>query len=175
MAYSSIEMQKVIPLRNNDYYDYLTYHIEQAQNRIWANIFIVNALQGDDPELAVRNLCKLLGAATYRGVDVRILVGDSNRTIPIKGSNFVSASLMKLYKVRVQKVKSTERSSTHDKFVLIDNDLVLVGSHNWTHRAFNLSEEDSIGVYSEDLSKRMRDQFLQEWNAAKLKGGTNEG
>jgi phosphatidylserine/phosphatidylglycerophosphate/cardiolipin synthase-like enzyme len=166
MSWPAVRFERAIPLRNRDYYDYLVHQIRSAQRRVWASIFIVNPLRGSDPNLDVRQLFSELVLASRHAVDVRILVGDSHQTIGIRESNMVARKLLQLRGLLARCHRAPERSSTHEKYVIVDEDLCILGSHNWTHRAFNESQEDSLAVRSADLVLRLETSFLRAWQAS---------
>lgn len=174
--YDAVTLDRVVPLRNKDYYWYLLARVRQARRRIWASIFIVDVSRVGDPNRDVRKLLKEIAYARFRGLDVRILTGDSNTTVSIKQINMIARKFMWIRAVNARRYRPLEKSSTHDKFVIIDEDIVILGSHNWTDRAFNHNEEDSLGIRSANLARLMEPEFLPnwEWSGAPMHGPEGE-
>ncbi len=52
---------------------------------------------------------------------------------------------------------------THSKFMLIDGEVVVVGSNNWTFHSFNLNREASVIVKNVELASKFSDVFYQDW------------
>jgi len=161
--FEGLPVQKAIPLFDNDYYPFLLSKIRNATWRVWASIFIVNVQRDDDKNKQVRLLLQALSEAKDTGVSVRLLIGDSSTSAGIRYSNMVSRSYARHLGVRVKRHQGAEESSSHDKFVLIDNELIILGSHNWTERAFNESFEDSVAIYSEPMCKLKELEFHDHW------------
>lgn len=161
----AVRLESAIPLRNSDYYTYLTGRIRAAKRRVFASVFIINVHRAQDPDLRVRHLLRTLRIAAAQAIDVRVVVGDSSGTMGIRETNEVARRLMVLWNIRCRKHLLTGDHSMHEKVVIVD-DVVMVGSHNWTHRAFGESEEESLAVESPHLVLRMEQLFLDQWRAA---------
>ncbi len=165
MGFSAYEIDKVVTLRNEQYFTFLNGMIQKARKRIWAAIFIVNPTVEDDYFLTIRNLLKILTYALWRNVDVRVLIGQSE-AFGISTANETAFSYLHHLGVPVRKFIGQYRRSMHSKYVVIDDELLICGSHNWTPGAANLHEEDSIAVFSEEMNLLLRDEFISHWQYA---------
>jgi phosphatidylserine/phosphatidylglycerophosphate/cardiolipin synthase-like enzyme len=158
--------EKAISLRNENYHYYLLEKIKKAKYRIYATSFIINSLIKNDVELKIRNLIKVLAYAKWQNVDVKIMFGNSQNST-ISTANETTAHYMKELGLSVKRYESSYRKSLHSKYVIIDDDLIMIGSHNWSEGAFSKHNEYSIAVYSKELNTILNDEFHKLWNNAK--------
>lgn len=161
-AFTAHHVDAVIPLFDELYHAFLRRSIAAAKLRIWASIFIVNPGIGQDLEERVRSLVQALGAKRHMGLDVRIVLGASKTNQDIQGANLVALRYLRSCGVPA-KLYRAAKSSTHAKYVLIDEDLAVVGSHNWSHNAFSASAEDSLAIRSRDHVEALAREFLKVW------------
>lgn len=122
--------------------------IVQARRRIWiASPYFVP----DSPARVA------LQHAALRGVDVRVLLpGMADHTLPWL-SSFSYYPAMRQAGVRLYRM---EEGFMHQKVLLVDNDLALVGSINFDHRSFLLNFEHGVLVQDEEFALRVQ-QMLQ--------------
>lgn len=161
-AYGALAIDRVVPLCDDLYYDYLTRAIERARFRIWAAVFIVNPTRGQDPELKVRGLLDSLGAKTAMGLDVRVIVGVSDSTEDIQLTNEVALGYLQELGVPARPYRAAKHSM-HAKYVIVDERLCMIGSHNWSHNAFTSNVEDSLAIESAEHAHLLARRFLTLW------------
>ena len=166
MKFPAFEISKALPLRNKDYFIFLLDAISAARFRIWATIFLVDITVLSDQRLYVRKLINNLVYANWRNVDVRLILGKSKIAPLIQNMNLTSARYIKDKGINVRIFHSAEDSSTHSKYVIIDHDLIILGSHNWSHGGFSQYIEDSIAVHSKNLCRNLEEEFLESWNSS---------
>jgi len=87
----------------------------------------------------VTELVADLEAAAGSGIDVRVLLDE-------EGSG-VQSVVDALNAAGVQASLDSPRTTTHNKLLVVDDE-VLVGSHNWTGSALQYNHEDSVLVHS---------------------------
>lgn len=133
-----------------------------AQSRVWACIFLVDPRPSSDPDLRVRRLLKALADAAYRGLDVRLLVPWS-ATPPIAIANRTAIAYAHTLGVPARLASERAHEGSHSKYLVIDDDCSVIGSHNWTGRAFGLDAEDSLCLWSRDLAAELTDLFDTAW------------
>lgn len=125
-------------------------------------MFIVDTNRGHDPDLEVRELLKLLAYKSWMGIDVRIIIGDSPDNLDIKGMNAIARHFLQQKGINARRYQGPKKS-THNKFLIIDDNSVIIGSHNWTANAFSRSVEDSIAIQSSGLVAELSKKFLTSW------------
>jgi phosphatidylserine/phosphatidylglycerophosphate/cardiolipin synthase-like enzyme len=162
-AYSVVS---TVPLQGEDYLPYILDKIDSARTRIWASIFIIDARIQNDPFRSVRSAIEKLAYAAWRNVDVRVVVGSA--TIEeIYIACLTSAYYMKKQGINVRQYASLgKRKSTHSKYLLFDDDLVVIGSNNWEHEAFHGAVESSLAVESQGLAESLSREFSAVWQTS---------
>lgn len=103
--------------------------------------------------------------ASYRGVDVRIMVPhypDDKRFILTCNR----ASYEKLMKANIRIYEYY--GFLHSKAVIIDDDQCIIGTNNLDYRSLVINFETSVSVISEDFNKKMKDIFLEDQKNSRL-------
>lgn len=155
-----------VPLQGEDYLPYVLNKIDSAESRVWASIFIIDAGIQNDVFRSVRTLIEKLTYASWRNVDVRVVLGTADIT-DIYVACLTSAYYMKKQGIPVKQYASTgKRKSTHSKYMLFDNDLVIVGSNNWTHESFHQAINSSLAVESEGLNASLASEYDAIWQTS---------
>lgn len=139
------------------YYERLLDLLPRANRSVYVVMFVMK-YDPREPRDPVNNLLNLLADLKRRGVDVRIIVDDEtyesypatieflkNNTIPVK-------------------LDESRGRTTHSKIVIIDDDYVFLGSHNWTESALTRNHETSLLVRSRELVSRLKEYFNNIWN-----------
>lgn len=156
----------VIPLQVENYLPYVLAQIDSAKTRIWASIFIVDARTHKDEYDSVRTLIEKLSYAQWRNVDVRVVIGTA-KIVDIYVACLASAYYMKKQGIPVKQYATTgKRKSTHSKYMLFDNDLVVIGSNNWTHESFHQAVNSSLAVESDGLNASLANEFDAIWQTS---------
>ena len=141
--------------------------LQRAWHRALCSIFIVDADPARDPDLRVESLLYELECCVWRGVDTRLLIGGSHENLEIAQTAFTAVRLARQHHVPARwlsRVGGTRGS--HVKLVVAD-DNVLIGSHNWSGGAFSGQIQDSTVVTSAPLAARLASFFSSQWSRAK--------
>jgi len=147
--------------------DALLAEVETARKRLWGCYFIVGIAVSGDPHRLVRDLGDALCRAASRGVDVRMLM-DDYRTADGLPLNQVAAHYLASRTVQVRLFQSARHSSTHSKYLLIDDDVQIVGSGNLSHGALSTNLEMALRVESPDLLRWLGERFLYNWELGSI-------
>jgi len=78
----------------------------------------------------------------------------------ITTSNFINRTLSEL---NIQTKKWSSRKTLHTKLTLIDNQIAILGSHNYTMNAFTINYEVSVIIREEAVVKRLNQYFENLW------------
>jgi phosphatidylserine/phosphatidylglycerophosphate/cardiolipin synthase-like enzyme len=100
----------------------------------------------DVPECSVQKFNHAIMEASKRGVKVRALVNNS-----------IMPTILQLEKLKVKRVGT--KKLMHVKMIIIDRKTVVIGSHNFTYRAFEINHETSIIVEDKIVVDRLLDYF----------------
>lgn len=164
-----IASTKVGLLADNEYARVTRLLCRKARRRVYANVFIVELVAAEAGANGVLKLLSELRDANARGVDVRLLIGGSKSNTDIQ--DMTEGSWMHCRRLGIParlKALESERSD-HKKLVVID-DHVLVGSHNWSPGAFGDQIQDSVIVEDERLACFFAHQFAEDWRASEKVG-----
>jgi len=150
-----------------DYFDVLSASIRSARTRIWATQFSLNMQVVPDGHLQVRSIARALAGAASRGVDVRILAGgNARRPLTQPAGNDLTLAFLQILGVDARGYTTKAAGGSHAKYVLVDADLVLVGSHNWSPRAFGAGVDSTLAVKSETAAEEIATVFERAWKRA---------
>jgi phosphatidylserine/phosphatidylglycerophosphate/cardiolipin synthase-like enzyme len=146
-----------ILLTNEDYFPALLKGIDEAQSEIFMSIFSFKAgvHKNSYPDRILGHLAK----AVKRGVKVIVILettGGGSDELSVQ--NRQTGKLLEETGVRVY--FDSPRKTTHTKLVVIDERLVILGSHNLTQSALKHNNEISILMERPNLAKRARNYML---------------
>ena len=144
-------------LINENYFPALLKAIDEAQSEIFMSIFSfkTDVHKNSYPDRILGHLAK----AVKRGVNVKVILETTGR-----GDDELSAQNRQTGKLLEEKgVKvyfDSPRTTTHTKLIVIDESVVILGSHNLTQAALKYNNEISIMLARPDLAKRARNYML---------------
>lgn len=160
MQQNFFQTDTAILLSDHDYYKFLMDKIDKARNYIYASIFIINI--ADDEGLKIRALLDKLKYAKWKGVDVKLIIGHSQKNVIIDMYDRVSFEFLKS-SIPIKFADPDDDYSLHSKYVVIDDEITIAGSHNWERKAFFKNKEDSIATYSRDVALELKHEFNKLW------------
>lgn len=109
--------------------------------------------------LPTEGLLKALHVAALAHVDVRLLIP---RRSDSKMLTFASGSYIAECLKSGMKIYFYEPGMLHSKMILVDNELVTVGSTNFDFRSFECNFESNVFIYSEEVNRLMSDIFMAD-------------
>jgi phosphatidylserine/phosphatidylglycerophosphate/cardiolipin synthase-like enzyme len=146
-----------ILLTNEDYLPALLKAIDEAQSEIFMSFFSFKAgvHKNSYPDRILGHLAK----AVKRGVNVKVILETTGRLgDELNAQNRQTGKLLEEKGVKVY--FDSPRTTTHTKLVVIDERLIILGSHNLTQSALKYNNEISIMLSKPDLAKRARNYML---------------
>ena len=142
-------MQNIIPIISNKFPAAVIPLIEQSKTKISILVFDWRWYPQD-----IGSSIQLFNNAIIRkasqGVKIKAILRE-NTTARILKENNVKA-----------KIKDFDRL-IHTKLMLIDEEITIIGSHNYTKNAFEKNLECSILVFSKKLNKELSVYFENLW------------
>lgn len=158
------------------YRDVLIGLIDHASARLLCSVFIVDitptaptraAVRGD--ELAIDDVLQRMAAAAWRGADVRLLIGGSRDNIALAEAAAAARTRAMALGLPCRWLTSHAVRGSHCKMVIAD-DNVLSGSHNWSSGALigTRQTQDSVLVASRDLAAVLAARFETQWSTAEV-------
>lgn len=128
---------EVIPLINEQYFEVVHNALANARDSIYVVMFVINP--ASEP---VDTLLKDLSAAQARGVKVHLIVDNSS------GEDWAyrmsRETVERLREKGVDARYGPKGVKTHDKLIVIDDRVIILGAHNWTKAAFLVNDETSV-------------------------------
>jgi phosphatidylserine/phosphatidylglycerophosphate/cardiolipin synthase-like enzyme len=160
---SSVAYQTVV-LTNEDYFPVLLEAIDKAQKEIMISMFSFKTglRKNTYPDIILSHLAD----AVKRGVKVIVILERTGRkSDELDIQNRQTGRLLTEKGVNV--FFDSPRKTTHTKLVVIDQRLLIMGSHNFTQSALKYNNEISILLESPDMAKNVRDYMLKIIKEAK--------
>jgi len=136
-------------LNDEKYLYYILNRIKSAKREI--DIIMFSIYKSEKTSELIDELIN----ARNRGVMVRVILEEE------VGSNILAQSKLSSKNVLV---KFHDSKKTHNKFVIID-DTVIVGSHNWTDKALFENKESSIALANKLVVEEEKRYFETLWGA----------
>lgn len=150
------------PMIDGAYFAEMLAIIERSQKRCLCSIFIVDHNLRNDERQLVDQLLLALSAATWRGVDVRLIVGGSRTNRRILETVLMAWERAKDLNIDTRLAAASEDYNTHVKLVVADQSVVN-GSHNWSGSLTGAQTQDSIVVESPALAAYLSRYFDEQW------------
>ena len=110
-------------------------------------------------------ITKALVAARHRGVRIRVIVPGKNTDSD--AARFASKAGWGPLLLAGVEIHEYEPTMFHNKMLIVDRELVSVGSTNFDLRSFRLNDEASLNVYDRDFAQRMTDVFESDLKPTK--------
>jgi cardiolipin synthase len=110
-------------------------------------------------------ITKALIAARHRGVRIRVVVPGKNTDSD--AARFASKAGWGPLLLAGVEIYEYEPTMFHNKMLIVDRELVSVGSTNFDLRSFRLNDEASLNVYDRDFASRMTDVFESDLKPTK--------
>ena len=132
---------------------FFVHSLNSAKDRIWitAPYFV--------PDDAI---VKALMLATLRGVHVRILVPAQGDSWPVQMASYYYMELLEESNV---KFCEWGPGFMHQKVMLVDDMIAVVGTHNFDNRSFRLNFEVAAAIYDEEFAGDVEAMFLNDFRS----------
>ena len=143
-------------LIGSKYTDRVAELILNANNEIKIAMFVIEWYESNEKR-STNKVIRAIREAIRKGVKVSVILNNATNDKNNGMRNMESAQ--ELAK-RGQKVKFYKTGTTlHTKIIIIDNDYVIVGSHNLTNRALNSNQEISVVIDDRYTVRTVKDYF----------------
>lgn len=129
--------------------------LAHAERQISIMLFYVSYDEARE-QSKVNELADLVVAARKRAVNVTVVL-DRDREGDVYYSRVINAQAFKFFEANGVSVHfDTLTEATHSKIVVVDDDVV-IGSHNWTLSSFYKYDDVSIRIASAELAQYYSD------------------
>lgn len=150
-------------VNNRDYYPEVYELFDTAEKTIYVIMYDMKYYDYD-PETEEMKLLSKLAHASLRGVDVRIVLEQSDWNESVNEDNYASGAYLDEYGVHVRYDSKTV--TTHCKTMIIDSVYTLVGSTNWSKSAINYNNEANVLLRGNDIADDFTEYFMTLWENA---------
>lgn len=149
---------------DREYYATARHLVTRARHVCLASVFIVDLKTGaSESEHEVHGLMRFLQQAQWRGVRTRLLVGGSRDNLIIAESAEIARYAALRLGLDCKWLTSVDVRGSHSKLLIAD-DHVLIGSHNWSAGAFSGQTQDSVLIESAALAAFFSEYIDRQWD-----------
>lgn len=152
-AIFALPADDVVPLIDREYFSVLHKAMLSAKKSILCAMYM-SQLSINHPFGGESLLLRDLISAKNRGLEVRMILEDNPERNNKYAYNF-------LKNAGVDVAYDTKDVTTHSKFIVIDDEFTIVGSHNWTFGGLRANHEAGIFIRSKEVAKAFRKAFEQ--------------
>ncbi len=117
-----------------------------------------------------RPLSEAVIRAKRRGVDVRVLLDGSQRSIRFGKYADLRRAGVPVRTVSLGRTREGQEIKFHHKYLVVDGEIVETGSFNWTQQADDENHENAVIVRSRRLAAEFKRQFEKVWESAEADG-----
>ena len=162
---ANLETETLSVLADQDYYEILPGLLKDATTSITVCLFFMGL--GDEKH-PTRALLDTLIQKASDGLDVKVLVDRDAEDDPY-GSRLINARAARYLTENGVQVKTDQTDRLlHSKFVLIDEDTTIIGSHNWTTGSYFLYKDISFLVKGAAVKSFWSTRFDELWSTGEL-------
>ncbi len=147
-------------LQGSEYYTWLGDTIDEASEKIDMAMFHVAMPTDEHP---THKLVDKLIAAKQRGLVVRVLLDKDREEDPYKSKIINTSALEALQAGGVDAKFDAEDQLLHSKYLVIDDELTVLGSHNWSAGSYFKYDDVSLAINSVGLARELRQRFEVLW------------
>lgn len=140
--------------------------LADAKRRVWINMFYIGVAPRVDSQFHSRRLLELVAEKAEDCLNVKVLLGTQDLTSPLEIQNGLLAHHWG-QRFPVRFFSWDRRRYSHAKYLLVDDDIVILGSHNWSTRSLAFGRDDSVRVVSQDLATFLSNDFHRKWEYAR--------
>jgi phosphatidylserine/phosphatidylglycerophosphate/cardiolipin synthase-like enzyme len=151
---------------DDEYYPIARHLITQAHRTCLVSMFIIDLKSGQfDRDAKVFQLLKLVREASWRGAAAKVLIGGSRSNLLLAEVAEIARYVSLELGIACRWLTSQDVRGSHAKLVLSDQ-RILTGSHNWSAEAFTNQTQDSVLIDSPALSAYLASYFESQWRRA---------
>lgn len=144
---------------NDDYFQVAHREIQNAKESIYliAYLFLVY----DYPDAYSNRILRDLISAQERGIDVHVILDYPRPKYMDEEGPKNQEVYEKLKDAGIDVRFDSPEKRTHNKVLIIDNETIIVGSHNYSFDGLKYNNEASILIRDKNQAKRMIEYFNQ--------------
>lgn len=155
------EADKIVPIINKQYFDVVSKEFENAEEEIDVVMYQMKFYETNN---SVRKLEDLFIQKAKEGIKVKIILDQSEwqgKITSLTKENQKTADYLKENGVDVK--FDSLKTTTHDKLLIIDDETVVIGSHNWGYSALTRNNEASVMIKDKEIAEYYKNYFDNLW------------
>lgn len=147
---NALPAEGVAPANNRAYGSMVRELIQKANKRLWIMLYQTRYYE-EYPDTLTNRLLEDLIAAKQRGVDVKIIfdTGDWN---PSQKNEYNTDFADRLTTSGIEMWEDAPSEVSHQKVIVVDDDITVVSSNNWTFYSIAQNNEVAVAVFSEPVN-----------------------
>ncbi len=157
---------KIMVVNDGDYYPLILKELNKANSSI--HMIMYEMVWYGNPENDTHDVSRLglaLVKARERGLEVKLILEDGKShgytNSPLRGWNENWSRYLRSKGIEVRFDGSSQ--TTHDKLVIIDHRIVIVGSTNWSDSALNYNHEANVLIQGREVAEEYEEYFETLW------------
>lgn len=158
----SFNSENIIPLVNEQYFNQTLKEIQNAESSIDIVLYEFKWYETNNTAIQLRTA---LIEKQKENVSIRIILDQSEwygEETDLSKENKKTAKLLADNGISVK--MDSMKITTHDKLLVIDNETVIVGSHNWGSSALTKNNEASVMIKDKKIAEYYENYFEFLWS-----------
>jgi phosphatidylserine/phosphatidylglycerophosphate/cardiolipin synthase-like enzyme len=156
----------VAMVANRDYTPFLLSCIGEADEQVHVIMYLMKCYPSDTMN-GVSQLQRALIAANNRGVDVRVILEQSDYNSSLNATN--ESSYVYLDSMGIEVRFDPLQVTTHAKLVIVDSRIAVVGSSNWSRAALEENNEMNVRIQDTAAVSAMESYFQDLWSLCDIR------
>lgn len=153
---------RVAILDDTKYFNFMQKILKKAKKRIYIIMFLMHFEEGDKG--STKRLLDEIVSARGKGLNIKIILDRGEKGCDY-GSNIINKNAFDfLTENDIPVLPDKGDVKTHTKIVLIDDEHIIIGSHNWTAGSFFRYDDKSVYLQSKDMSEKLTEYFNMLWS-----------
>jgi phosphatidylserine/phosphatidylglycerophosphate/cardiolipin synthase-like enzyme len=166
------EQDGVELLWSEDYVPRTLELIASAKKSVWVGMY-VTSYQSDRGYAIENKMLKALVEAHRSGIDVRVVVDEGyqwdtkTHRMSSRRSKKNDNAVAYLHQNGVEVRRDDPDRIMHGKFMVVDEDIAVIGSHNWTYSALKKNVEVSVLLKGQDDVEELSRHYQTLWKRSR--------
>lgn len=149
----SYPVEDVYEMTGKDYFQVVKKLLSEAKKSIYISMYMATYYPDRHGSLPNQLLQELV-SANERGVEVRVIL--DQETVSAFKRQYNDPAYFFLKDKGIQVDYDTPATKLHDKLIIIDEGITIIGSHNWSERALKENSEVSVVIKSPELASKLK-------------------
>ena len=159
---TGIKNVEVSLITDENYFSVVKSLLNKYRKLVWTSIFIIDLNTSNQNFMKVHELLVSLKNAEWEGSDVKLIVSGSKTNLSIANTSLAASYLIDSMQLPYKILMTKNKETSHVKMLIID-DMVILGSHNWSPGSFGGQTQDSVLVKSKEFSAYCQLLFKHQW------------